>query len=259
MEIGTASPKDFPALVRLTSQEGWNYAVEDFNRLWSTGCMETVVARDGASGVAGMVTVLDYGEVAWLSNVVVRRDLRGMGIGRALVGEAVSRNRRKRTISLLSYGDTAGFYRRQGFSEAGYLELVRYTGGAGGFGEAKEGAGDEDFALDGVCFGYRRPRFLEMMAREHLTLSPSRGRGFAFVRADPVEPMVGPVVAEDREAGLGLLYAALGRGGVGCGAVTPHRGLEGTEAVDRVVRLYIGERPILDAGRVYALTGLELG
>ncbi|HPC28509.1 MAG TPA: GNAT family N-acetyltransferase, partial [Candidatus Methanomethylicus sp.] len=102
MEIGAASPKDFPALVRLTSGEGWNYTERDFAALWSTGCMENLVARDG-KGVAGMVTVLDYGEVAWLSNVVVRGDMRGRGIGRALLGEAVSRNGGKRTISLLSY------------------------------------------------------------------------------------------------------------------------------------------------------------
>lgn len=256
MEIGAASPKDFAALVRLTSREGWNYTERDFAALWSTGCMENLVARDG-KGVAGMVTVLDYGEVAWLSNVVVRGDVRGKGIGRALVGEAVSRNGGKRTISLLSYGDKAGFYRRQGFSEAGELGLIRFTGGVGG--DAREGAGGADFALDEACFGYRRPRLLEMMAGEHRTLSPTRGRGFAFVRADPAEPMVGPVVADDREAGLGLLYAALGIGGAGCGAVTPQTGLAGTETVARVSRLYLGEKPLLDTGRVYALTGLELG
>jgi len=139
LEIGAASPKDFPALVRLTSYEGWNYSERDFAALWSPGCMETLVARDG-HGIAGMVTVLDYGEVAWLSNVVVRGDVRGMGIGRALVGEAVSRNGGKSTISLLSYGDKAGFYRRQGFSEAGELELIRFTGAwaaAPGMGRAR--------------------------------------------------------------------------------------------------------------------------
>jgi len=256
LEIGTASSKDFPSLVELTSHEGWNYSESDFVRLWSTGCMETLVAREGGA-VAGMATVLDYGEVAWIANVVVRSDLRGMGTGRALMDEAIARNCGKRTISLLSYSNTVDFYRKQGFSQAGEMEHIRFIGSRDW--EAKEGASSMDFALDGICFGYRRPRVLKMMAREYLTLSPTRGRGFAFVRADPVEPMVGPVVADDSEAGKGLLFAALSRGGPGCGAVTPHSGLDGTETVARVSRLYLGEKPLLDIRRVYALTGLELG
>jgi hypothetical protein len=66
-----------------------------------------------------------------------------------------------------------------------------------------------------------------MMAGEHRTLLPTRGRGFAFVRADPAEPMVGPVVADDKEAGLGLLYAALGIGGAAAARYAPMRASPG--------------------------------
>jgi hypothetical protein len=183
--------------------------------------------------------------------------MRGKGVGKVLMDEAVARNSGKKTVSLLSYADAVGFYRKLGFSEAGTLSHIRFIGGRGG--AAKDGASGADLALDSGCFGYRRGGVLRMLAREYKALSPVRGRGFAFVRPDPVEPMVGPVVAEDREAGEDLLYAALSMGGVGCGMVTPRAGLQNTETIGTVSMLYLGEKPLLDTGRVYALAGLELG
>lgn len=256
MRIGKASPKDYSSLVELTSHEGWNYSESDFLRLQSTGCMETIVAREKGL-VVGMITIMDYGDVAWIANVVVRSDLRGMGTGKALMDDAIARNGGKKTIALLSYSNTVGFYKKLGFTEEGKLSHIVFKGGRAG--SAKEGTSSADLALDQRCFGYRRQGVLEMMMREYRALSPVKGRGFAFVRPDPVEPMVGPVIADDKEAGEDLFYAALSMGGVGCGAVTPRGGLPHTEVVASVSMLYLGEKPLLDTGRVYALAGLELG
>ncbi|MDD1766769.1 MAG: hypothetical protein LUQ00_02505, partial [Candidatus Methanomethyliaceae archaeon] len=88
---------------------------------------------------------------------------------------------------------------------------------------------------------------------------PFEGRGFALLRHDPKEAVVGPVVADDRGAGLRLLYAAFNALGIGSTAVLPDAGIGGVEEIFPVSRVYLGEKPPTDYGRVFAFAGLEFG
>ena len=255
MIIRKASLKDFPLLVELTGMEGWNYRREDFVKLYETGCSDTLVAAD-EKGIIGMITVLDYGDVGWISNVLVGKERRGEGLGRRLVNEGLGLLGKKRTVALFAYQDSAGFYLKQGFKKESDYHFVRFIGHDGG--EASSSENFDLLALDKECFGYSRPGVLRMLKGSGKLLSPVSGRGFAMLRPDPIEPAIGPVVADDREAGQKLLYASFSRLGKGCMAVVPEV-VDGVEETASISRLYLGNKPVLDRARVFALTGLEYG
>ena len=255
MIIRKASPKDFGQLVRLTAAEGWNYQIDDFVRLQETGCATTLVAADGEN-VCCMITVFDYGDIGWISNVLVGTKSRGEGLGKRLIEEGIDSLSKKRAITLFTYRHAIEFYLKLGFKHEADYHFAKFLGHKGGV--AMRAEGYDLVPMDREFFGYYRPGLLRMLGGIGEVLSPARGRGFAICRPDPVEAAVGPVVAEDRDAGLELLYSALNRIGQGCTAVLPTM-VDGMEEIETVSRLFLGDKPLLDRSRVFALTGLEYG
>jgi len=257
MEVRTAIPTDYPALADLTRREGWNYSVEDFTALDRAGCAKTLVAAQSGA-VRGMITILDYGSVGWISNVLVDKSLRGKRVGEELLQEGVRQLREKRTIALFSYQDSKKFYLKEGMKYDRDFCYVRFTGG--GHGAAREGTLTEAvFGLDERSFGYTRRGLLKMLAESSRLAYPLRGEGFAILRPDPTEATVGPVVAENREEGMELLYASFNMLGKGSYAVVPDANIEGVQEVFRVSRMYYGEKPFMNPRMTFAFSGLELG
>ena len=257
MEIRLATPQDYDRLAVMTEQEDWNYAREDFERMGATDCSRILVALD-ETGIIAMITVMDYGEIGWIANFMVDRCCRKRGVGKRLLHDAIRSFGEKRTITLFSTQGAKSFYLREGFKFDRDFYYVRFVGGK--IGSAKEGEWrDEIPAMDRECFGYRRDGVLKTIAGAGRVLYPSKGRGFAMVRPDPREPTVGPVVADDPEEGLELLYAAFNLLGAGSVAVVPDPKIGGVEGVFSVSRLYLGESPPTDYGRVFAFAGLEFG
>lgn len=256
MDFRLAGPKDYDELVALTGQEGWNYRPEDFKLMESTGCTKTLIATNGR--IMGMITVLDYGDIGWISNVLVDREMRRRGIGRELINAGVQHLEGKRTITLFSTKEAYAFYLREGFKFDRDFHYVRYVGGEKGANKDFRW-GNDAFDMDRECFGYRRVRLLRRLMESGGALAPLEGRGFALLRHDPKEAMVGPVVADDKGAGLRLLYAAFNALGIGSTAVLPNAGIDGVEEIFPVSRVYLGERPPTDYDRVFAFAGLEFG
>jgi ribosomal protein S18 acetylase RimI-like enzyme len=256
MDFRLAGPKDYDELVVLTGQESWNYQPEDFKLMESTGCAKTLIATNGR--IMGMITVLDYGDIGWISNVLVDREMRRRGIGRDLINAGVQHLEGKRTITLFSTKEAYAFYLREGFKFDRDFHYVRYVGGMKGANKDFR-CGKDAFDMDRECFGYRRVSLLRRLMEAGGALAPLEGRGFSLLRHDPKEAMVGPVVADDKGAGLRLLYAAFNALGIGSTAVLPDAGIDGVEEIFPVSRLYLGERPPTDYDRVFAFAGLEFG
>jgi hypothetical protein len=206
-----------------------------------------------------MITFMDYGEVGWISNMLVERSYRGRHLGGELLNEGILRLGAKRTVALFSYEDAVRFYVREGFKLEGAYAVVRYVGGQGGVSGGKGMGIDAIESMDWMAFSARRRGLLEMLVGKRQALSPVNGNGFALVRPDPVEPTVGPVVCDDAPAGLGLLYAAFNLLGAGARAVMVGKATTGLEVVERVSRLYVGEPPQTDTGMALAFAGLEFG
>ncbi len=279
LSIEAADPADYDDLVALTGLEGWNYTKEDFEALGRMRCARILVATEDHK-VIGTLTLFDYGECGWISNVLVRRERRGEGIASTLIARAADLLEGKRTIALFAYQDKVGVYTKAGFRLDRQFALVRLRDGRWGAGQAGvtgpwkgrgttpsqgwkgTGAGsrtlEEIVEMDRECFGYCRPEVLEALLEWGRVMYPTGRRGFAILRPDPVEPVAGPVVAGDREAGAAILLSALEDLGPGATAVVPLPCQKGTEEVFRVSRLYLGERPGPEPEAI-AYAGLEFG
>ncbi len=279
LDIGAADPTDYDDLVALTCLEGWNYTRDDFDALGRMRCARILVASEDRR-VIGTLTLFDYGECGWISNVLVRRERRGEGIAGMLIARAVSLLEGKRTIALFAYQDRVGVYAKAGFRLDRQFAIVRLRGGGGGAGQAGiigpekgratasalNGKGTSAWSrilgeiteMDRRCFGYCRPEVLGALLERGRVVYPAEGGGFAILRPDPVEPVAGPVVSGDRAAGASVLLSALGELGPRATAVVPLPCQEGTEEVFRVSRLYLGERPGPEPEAI-AYAGLEFG
>src|SRR5262249_22836646 len=80
--------EDLPLGLRLKQRAGWNQTAADWARflsLQSDGCF---VAELDATAV-GTVTTCILGRVAWVGMMLVEANLRGQGIGRALLTRAL--------------------------------------------------------------------------------------------------------------------------------------------------------------------------
>lgn len=99
-------------------------------------CGRILVAAGDDGRVLGMVSLLpsistaEGGPVFWLEDMVVRPEVRGLGVGRALLDEAVALARELggTRISLLTDAANQGairFYRRQGFRVSAMIPLRR--------------------------------------------------------------------------------------------------------------------------------------
>jgi amino-acid N-acetyltransferase len=114
MVIVRASPADYPAIAGLLAEAG--LPLEGAEEAFGTG----VVARD-ADRLVGAAAVELHGDAALLRSVVVVPDLRGTGLGGALVtaAEAVAAEAGARTVYLLT--ETAAAW----FPRLGYTPVAR--------------------------------------------------------------------------------------------------------------------------------------
>ena len=113
--------------MRLKTQVGWNQSASDwqrFLRMQPDGCF---VAEVDGQAVGTTVTCV-FGSIAWLAMVLVEESLRGRGIGKTLVGHALSYLDQQGVTSIRLDATALGrsLYERMGF--APQYSLVRYGG-----------------------------------------------------------------------------------------------------------------------------------
>lgn len=88
------------SLMRLKNAEGWNQLEEDWSMLISYRDSVNLVAVLNER-VVGSVTALNYaGTVAWIGMMLVEKDYRGRGIGRALMLRAMEKLKGSASIKL---------------------------------------------------------------------------------------------------------------------------------------------------------------
>ena len=173
---------DLEFAMDLANQEYWDYDLTDVTRLhdlFPEGCF--VAEKDGIR--AGWVVACTYGSLAWISSLVVRNNLRGQGIGAALVkhlGE-YARKLGIRTIGLYSYGKSAGFYESIGFKHDCIFEHLEGSSPKTCDGSSVRQVSDvgEIAELDRKYFRADRKSLLSFLHEEypHLLLS-SQDTGF---------------------------------------------------------------------------------
>jgi GNAT superfamily N-acetyltransferase len=111
--------RDIPFAVRLANLEAWGIPTRDFKRILSLDPQGSFVATEGHRRV-GLATTTHYGnQIAWIGNVVVKKQYRQRHIGQQLVEHAVSylQKGRVRHIALYSFKENFRFYRKLGFEQ----------------------------------------------------------------------------------------------------------------------------------------------
>jgi GNAT superfamily N-acetyltransferase len=206
---------DVESAMRLKDEEGWNQSAEDWQRFLSEsprGCF--AAEKDGQ--VVGTATTIVYGDsVAWISMVLVDRRYRGGGIGKGLLGAAITHieGLGVPTIKLDATPEGRPLYAKLGFIDEYEIErwtLRRPTPAADVRPAHRPAAaqGDVHAALDDIVrldrlsFGAdRRPLVGAVAAAApELVIQARRGgelEGFALGRHGSHADQLGPLVARD--------------------------------------------------------------
>ena len=155
-EIRIMTEADLDFAVAVTHAEGWGYTKEDLQKIlgWSPdGCF--VLWSEERR--AGMATTLFYESFGWVGNVVVTKDLRGKGMGTAILKNAISHIMGKgaRGVRLFAYENTVSFYKDLGFQHEGAVRVFRRP--------SEEGLGPRPGRLPGYSISALKEHELDLV------------------------------------------------------------------------------------------------
>ncbi len=209
---------DIEAGLRFCRSSGWNQLAADWGCFLRTNPEGCRVAMEGAH-VAGTVTTLRFQDrFAWISMLLVAPELRGRGIGTALLTEALRVLEGAPCIRLDATPAGKQVYDKYGFHDEYPLVRMRaerVTPGPAA--NVRRMAADDlaaVFRLDREVFGADRQPVLDHLresAPEYAFVIESAGQisGFAFGRHGFRAEHIGPVVARDAEAAGALVSASV--------------------------------------------------
>jgi len=214
LHVENMTPGDFEFAVRITDTMNWNLSEEDFEfmlKLEPQGCF---VLFDGAERV-GMVTVVTYGKMGWLGNLIVADTHRKKGAGSLLAKHAVNylTSKNVKTIGLYAYIDKIPFYKRLGFEYDSEFMVLDGRGLSSSVKANLRKAKKEDMReiieCDKSCFGGSRKKLLE-----HILLNPDNlcyvyvenGKTLGYAVAKVYEDMaeLGPLVCRQGRSDIAI-------------------------------------------------------
>lgn len=251
LKIRKAIHEDYEDLVKLSNEVNWNYEINDFILMEKSGISKTLIVEE--SDIIGMITIFDYGKIGWISNLIVKEDWRGKGIGKLLLKEAIKLLNNKKTIALFSKQESIEFYLKNGFKidrEFYFAKLNnKFKNNKNEF--KKSDWDDIIHIMDFLCFGYERLPLLKLMVNNGYVLK--RGIEFAIIRYGAKESTVGPVISNDES----LLFHAMNFLENSTTVTTSY--YDFLKIIFKVTRMYMGDPPYTYYPLVKAFAGLEYG
>jgi ribosomal protein S18 acetylase RimI-like enzyme len=262
MKIVPFRHEDVNAFLALAAEEHWICGRWEFDfllRHFPEGCL--AARLDGAP--VAFITSVKYGKSGWIGNLVVRRDLRGKGIGSTLIKKVLETlvDAGARTLWLTASEAGKSIYERFGF---GTVDMVKRWFGSGTSGKWFE---NEDYSLtdilemDRAGWGdMREPILNEVLERG--TVNFCNG---GFLISQPAEEgmQLGPWSAALKETAGKLLDGARIRIGEGTRIFldVPVRNVNaamllhshGFTVGGSALLMFLGERPDYDPTQIYAL------
>ena len=205
-------PADVPEGLALSDAAGWNQTADDWRLFITQG--RVFGLRDGDAGpLVATAAALPYeGGIGWVSMVLVNAAWRHQGLATALMARCVAHLRTLGATPVLD-ATPAGqqAYLRIGFEDG--FALARWEGTVAAPEASAAPAADAavvqalDAQANGCGRGFLLADFLQRAGtRAHL--SPAR-TGFVIAREGRRATQIGPLVADDENAALSLLQAAL--------------------------------------------------
>jgi len=205
--LRTMTPADFAAGMRLKDIAGWNQTKEDWERFLQAEPEGCFVAEWNGQVVGTVTTIIYESRFAWIGMVLVDPQLRGKGIGTALLQKAIDYLETKKVpcVKLDATPQGQPIYARLGFRIEYEIErhsLTREAGPKVGSEAVSDGAENLETLLemDREVFGADRSALLRSVAGsapELVTIARQEGavQGFALGRKGSRADHLGPWVA----------------------------------------------------------------
>ncbi|WP_230167931.1 GNAT family N-acetyltransferase [Roseomonas sp. CECT 9278] len=200
-------PDDLPRAAALSRLVGWNQVERDWAAFLHAG--EGRAIDDGQDALAATAAVIRHGtDLAWISMVLVRPDLRRRGHATALMRWAIDALAGTRCIALDATPAGREVYRRLGFRDLwGFSRWSMPVLPAVPCARPLRDA-DWPAVLAGDAAAFGAPR--EALLRDFAARAPAfvAAGGFALARDGARGSQIGPVVARDDAAARAVLAAA---------------------------------------------------
>lgn len=184
------------ALLCLTEAEGWLCDRREFMLYQRLNLAMGLVIVDGAR-VIGCVTAFVHSHQAWVGNLIVHPELRGRGLGTALLEKAIDWISKKsiETILLTSASRAETLYRRLGFKSLHNIYRWQRPAVPGGCGVKL--IGDRYnlrrvIELDSACWSDDRTRLIKIVQPERICLVGDDQTGFLMIGPVGNILMMGP-------------------------------------------------------------------
>jgi GNAT superfamily N-acetyltransferase len=273
MEFTPLTEAALPRAAALSGLVGWNQTEADWRIFLRHGTVRTLDDGDTAA-LAATAATLRYGpDLAWISMVLVRPDMRRRGLATALMRWAMDDLSDVRCVALDATPAGRAVYRLLGFRDLwGFTRwrLPDSLSAADPVPVRPPRAADwpEVLALDASCFGAPRDGLLRDFAARapaFVTTGVSGRVTGALLARDGVRgPQLGPLLAGDGAAARALLAAGAA---VLPGAVTDLReerleawlAAQGATRQRPFTRMVLGADPPGDPTSMLALAGPEFG
>jgi ribosomal protein S18 acetylase RimI-like enzyme len=215
--------EDLPFAMWLKEAAGWNQTEEDWRNFISFRPEGCFLAWDGDRRAGTVTTIVYQGTLGWVGMVLVAPELRGRGIGTALLGAALKTLEDVETVKLDATALGRRIYTPLGFLDERVLERrVRAPASplAAPLPEESrvrplvDGDLPAVLALDREAFGRSREQLLEAWrgkAPQYARAFEESGRvrGFCLGRPGSRREHLGPLIAEDFGIARALLLSAL--------------------------------------------------
>jgi len=225
--LAQLSPQALAMLGELVERSDWNQTFDDWRAFFTAGTI--YVARDDAGRIVASGAVLPMGEsrpgylaavtgrgVAWISMILVTPHWRGRGLGRLVFQQCVHHIQAQGRIAMLD-ATPAGeaLYTQFGFDVLWRLTRWRREARPATAAELPPSSPDfESLAeLDQEALGFSRPAVLRSLLERPDTRYVRHALGFAIVRSGRVAHHIGPLVATNEAAAIGVLRDAAARYG----------------------------------------------
>ncbi|MGM4915085.1 GNAT family N-acetyltransferase [Rhizobium sp. 768_B6_N1_8] len=215
MQVGDIETRAFGGehlngAVRLSREAGWPHRLEDWQVVLDVS--KGVVALDETGKVVGTTLMTPYGDdCATINMVIVDASMRGRGVGRRLMDEAL-RLGGARPLRLIATADGLSLYEKLGFRETGHVFQHQGVVGQVPHPAHVEAATAADLAemmaIDRDAFGADRSSLISKLAEiGEFAVIRRDGRitGFACIRAFGRGEVIGPVAATTIEDAMALV------------------------------------------------------
>lgn len=183
---------DWRAFLLAAEGEGWRVPATELE-LFHGPLSESALALRCEGRFAGLVTLVNHGQSAWIGNLIVPAAWRGRGYGKHLLEKAILRLEKQRTRSIWLTASEAGFplYRRRGFETIGQVERWVLPGGGASHKGATQQSQDSAAlqAADAAVWGERRP-LLNTLLQQGRSLCC--GASVALLQREPGLQILGP-------------------------------------------------------------------